>query len=76
MLCPKCGGEVIMTSHLNQRNGKWTALPLELDGSSFAILGETHEAFGILGDSLGELLVSIEAPGEFRPHPPSHFLEA
>jgi hypothetical protein len=79
MECGVCNGEYIMTSHQNPRNGKWTALPLEEGSSvsnSFEVSVTNHEAFGIMGDSLGEFPISflVESGGNYRPHNPSHFL--
>lgn len=83
MKCPMCGDEVSLVAIYNQRNNKWTALPLEFaegdELGNFILTEKMHEAFGVLGDSLGMLPVA-EYTGSgvpsrhYRSHTPSHFL--
>lgn len=84
MKCPRCDDDVILAAVHNQRNGKWTAVPLDHapgnELGNFEVTDETHEAFGILGNSLGELSVGVykgdhSPEHEYVPHPPDHFLE-
>ena len=85
IFCPECGKPVFIAAIENPRNGKWTALPLDelMDfdrKGSFSLSIEQHEAFDILGKSLGEFPVAIyhEKNGvdyNYGPHNPSHFLE-
>lgn len=83
MNCPTCGEEVLLAAVYNQRNDKWTALPLDHapddELGNFILTDQMHEAFAVLGDSLGELPVaeytgSAVPSRDYRSHPPSHFL--
>lgn len=85
-VCPTCGREVIMAALENQRNGKWTAIPLDEvfgleDKGSFTLTIDTREAFDILGESLGRLPVAVyegepTVLNSWTAHSPSHFLGA
>lgn len=85
MRCPRCDREVVLAAVQNQRNQKWTAVPLDYvpgpdaHGNFIKSVG-THEAFDILGNSLGELpkfFYAQETAIDYSwvTHPPSHFLE-
>ena len=84
--CPKCGEEILMATIWNQRNDKWTVLPLDGPFESFDIqadfwipdMNDLHEAVDILGNVVGEFpvaqLVGMNRTNKWRTHPPSHFL--
>jgi len=88
MKCPRCDKEILMAAIENPRNGKWTGVPLDEAPHSelgqFEVMEEVlgvHEAFGILGNSLGILPVAIylaepTIEAGYSAHPPSHYLEA
>lgn len=82
--CPHCNVEVLMTSIENPRNGKWTALPLDVrpcrvpgHGSFNVDFDSMHNAVDIMGSDLGEFPVATydQATGIYRAHPPSHYLQ-
>jgi hypothetical protein len=81
--CPTCAQPVIYATIRNDRNDRWTVLPLE-DASApdveadFELTGDTHEAVDILGNPAGVLPVAVyvnaDVGNSYRTHPPSHFL--
>lgn len=81
--CPACSQPVIYATTLNQRNGRWTVLPLE-DASApdveadWELSGDTHEAVDMLGQPVGSYPVAVyvnaDVGNSYRTHPPSHFL--
>lgn len=86
--CPYCGEEVLLAAIWNQRNDKWTVLPLQGPYESpdtecdFWIpdMNELHEAVDIMGNVVGEFPVAqytgMLGTNRWRTHNPSHYLEA
>jgi hypothetical protein len=83
-LCPSCSQPVVLAAIQNQRNGKWTILPLDKiadeDTANFVLLDRVHEAVDIMGNVSGPYpvaeLVELSTSESYRTHPPSHYLEA
>jgi hypothetical protein len=73
--CPTCGEPVVLAAVENQRNGKWTVLPLEQVEGDFTLYDMTHEAVDIMGRVVGEFPVAAQVPGDYQTHHPSHYLE-
>lgn len=77
---PKCDIDILFTAHENERNGRWTVLPLESapDNGDFRVLMKTHPAVDIMGQPAGAYHISeYMGPGlgeGYRTHSSSHFL--
>jgi len=80
----KCDVDVIYAAVENQRNGKWTIVPLEkaegdTPGDFDLVPNTTHEVVNILGEMVGEYPVATylrdkDPTNNYRTHSPSHFL--